>query len=1228
MRPLKRLGSLPIGRHWRQATWVSRLKQWLSPLIAPPQPSQPPFQHPLSAQLNNRPRGIYWGIDSPAEAGKVHQTVAVEGWACAQVGLEAIDLYWGDRFLQQIRPHRARPDVGAILPSIPQAATSGFAAYIHLADLYPAGVPLGEQTLILALRDRRGRCAVVERRIDMQPFRHPLSATLEQRPEGIHWGIDRLVVPHYGTANTIPMVGWACAQAKIEKVAIYLDGVFMQEFQPHLSRPDVATNFPTVPDAATSGFFTTIALPDTRPGERLLILAFHDQAGRCAVAEFPLKLVDNNLSYHRYFLATLPSPTQAAALLADLQRQTATLPYVEWWVSGDCPAKIAATLSSLVEQSYPAWYCHLVAPAARWPHWETVIHDEVPPAQRSQVTLHTTLALLPETTHPVHYLGFMQAGEILAPHALVRWATALHQKQPDLSYADHDHIKPGELRCAANFKPDWSPDYALACNYVGGVYLVRHGRSLMRALAAIAELDAAGAWRYDLWLRLTETDDAIHHVPEALWSQPERAIPDSALIDGELAAVGAALQRRQAAAQVEAIADGTRRRIRWSLPPSPPLVSIIIPTTGRLALVKPLVTSLQTHTAYHPYELIFIDNGRGQHPEGIQFLHQQGVTVIEHDAPFNWSRLNNIGAAAAQGELLLFLNDDIEITDGEWLTELVTQALRPDVGSVGALLLYPDGRIQHGGNFLVNHGGGVCHSLQYLDPQSQIYQNLHQMVREVASNTGACLMIRRSLFEQMHGFDEGFEIVGSDIDLALRIQAAGYRNLWTPFAQLIHHESISRKQTKVEPDETRFRQRWGQLLAAGDPYYNPNLTQKYSDYSLAEISDLLPPHDSQQLPVSDTRNDLAGINLIGFIRAEMGIGEAVRGLANALDMAEIPFGVIDYVNFNKSAMGDDSWLHKIVPEPEYPTNILYVNADMVPEVVNSLPARYFKARYTIGYWVWELPEFPDQWLQAFECIDEVWVPSQFVQQAISQKSKVPVVCIPHTIEKTSTLYLKREFFKLPKSPFLFLMMYDTFSQPERKNPLGAIAAFRQAFTPDRQDVGLVIKVNNASEADIKTLQEAIQDYPTIHIIDATLSRYEVDSLIHSCDCYVSLHRAEGFGLGIAEAMALGRPAIATHWSGNTDFTNPDNTACVGYELRQLGQDYGPYQAHQYWAEPDIAEAARWMRRLADDPAYARQLGTQAQKEVTEQLSPHVVGQRIRQRLLEIERRHRSTPSTR
>ncbi|MEM6836401.1 MAG: glycosyltransferase family 2 protein [Cyanobacteria bacterium P01_C01_bin.120] len=810
---------------------MSLLKKLQAKLLEHLWRSKPHFRHPLSATLANRPRRILWGIDHPKDEFHIHTTLLIEGWAYAKRASTVVSVYIDGVWIQDIQPHLPRPDVAEALPRQPAAANSGFASTIHLEDL----ATVGEELIVtLAFRDRQGHCAVAERLVRVKEFQHPLSASLEKRPKDIHWRIEHLTVPHYETSGVVPIVGWACAQAGIKKIDLYIDGILRQSLQPSLARPDIAARFPTAPHSEASGFFATINIDD-QPDERLLILAFHDQADRCAIAEISLN-PDNRLHYHHYFQATLPSAAAAAAMLATLKSQSTHLPHFEWWINGEDTAAISATLTSIVAQNYPQWQCHIIAPPAQWPALEAVIHSVVAPTQRSQITLQSAVSLHPESIYAIHYIGFVQAGEILAPHALVRWAKALlSANQPDLSYADSDQIQADGIHCEVNFKPDWSPDYALSCNYVRGLYLTRHGKAVIAALSQISEWDAAATWRYDLWLQLTEISDTIHHVRESLWSEPYDQSPDSTINHRELLVVQAALRRRQDSATVTAIADGTIRRLQWPLPTSPPLVSMIIPTTGQLNLVQPLVESLQAKTAYPQYELIFLDNSRSQHPAGIKYLHQQGVRVIECDMSFNWSKLSNMGAAAAQGELLLFLNDDIEIIDANWLSELVSQAIRPDVGVVGGMLFYPSGHIQHGGVFLVNLGGGASHLLQYLDPQVKIYQNLNKTVREVSSNTGACFLVRRSIFEEMQGFDENFAIIGNDTDLALRIQAAGYRNLWTPFAKLMHHESFSRKRKSISAEETKFCQQWSRLLAAGDPFYNPNFEQDGSYYSLKEI---------------------------------------------------------------------------------------------------------------------------------------------------------------------------------------------------------------------------------------------------------------------------------------------------------------------------------------------------------------------------------------------------------
>ncbi len=358
----------------------------------------------------------------------------------------------------------------------------------------------------------------------------------------------------------------------------------------------------------------------------------------------------------------------------------------------------------------------------------------------------------------------------------------------------------------------------------------------------------------------------------------------------------------------------------------------------------------------------------------------------------------------------------------------------------------------------------------------------------------------------------------------------------------------------------------------------------------------------------------SGINLVGYLAAELGLGEAARSLARACVAADIPFSAVDVGYQSQNLQRDTALLAHAVPK-RFPIDLIYVNADQTATTAHYLRSQDLQARYRIGYWHWEQPQLPASALGAFAHVDEVWVPSTFVHDAVAPYSPVPVVKIPHAIDFAPSPNLSRAQFGLPADKLLALVMYDFHSYQQRKNPQAAIAAFRQAAA-HRTDVALVIKtINSQHHADTRqALQASVSDLPHVIFIDEFLTRQQTWDLQACCDILLSLHRAEGFGLAPAEMMHLGKPVIATGWSANTDFMTADNSFPVRYTLQPLAQAVGVYPAGPLWAEADVDHAAWCLTRLLDDPALRQTMGQRAAADIRHQLSPQAVGAQVRQRL--------------
>ncbi|MDP9191020.1 MAG: glycosyltransferase [Acidobacteriota bacterium] len=348
----------------------------------------------------------------------------------------------------------------------------------------------------------------------------------------------------------------------------------------------------------------------------------------------------------------------------------------------------------------------------------------------------------------------------------------------------------------------------------------------------------------------------------------------------------------------------------------------------------------------------------------------------------------------------------------------------------------------------------------------------------------------------------------------------------------------------------------------------------------------------------------AGINIVGYTARETGMGESARLCQKSCEAAELPNDLIDVYSDEPLAQ-----------EATYRVSIYHVNADMTLAVHNQIPHVFEASAYNIGVWHWELPELPDEWIPSATPLNEIWAPTSFIQSAVSRKVTIPVVHMPHGLEVTEIEDCSPEELGVPPGRFTFLCMFDLTSVA-RKNPLGAVEAFRRAFPDSSSSVALLIKAGQTERFQERyaELEERLRGIPNVYLSTTMLPRARVNGLVAACGSVLSLHRSEGFGLVPAEAMCLGKPVVATGWSGNMDFMNGTNSCPVGYELTTLDETYGAYRAGQQWAEPDLDHAAHLMRRVAEDSAFRTLIGERAKETMRTRFSPKAAGLRYRARL--------------
>ncbi len=784
----------------------------------PPGPARVAERTPPSGPTLDGRREIRMSIDD-ATLDEVGQ-LAVNGWALSAVGIARVEVRLDGEPVGEAEVALLREDVAEAHPASPMARFAGFRFVGTIAQT--AGNPQHVTvTAVNGLDDRRDETAPVRTGLaDVRLGEVALSATnadfrLEiDNPMVVDGAVARVVF------GILTIEGWALARPEVVEVAIAVDGQPKGRAHYGFPRSDVATAFPEHENALRSGFKFRCPLRGLASGPHTVQLRATAADGRVAVQQFRITVQEDVVvpSYAQIRRTLHPAH---ARLYADLLQAAPARPRFVLLLrltAGTTAAELAATLRSLAGQVCQDWRLHALAEdddAATL--LDTLLADGFAAlSDRVEVLDSKATRLVKPDMHL--FVGCLSPGDELGCDALAEMALlGLRHPKADVLYADEQRISPATGAREAFFKPAWSPHLLLSTNYIGRPWFVA-ARLLDRAGIGPGLLATEG--EYGLLLRCTEQAQRIERVARLL-CQRGRAVLDA---EGqERAALAAAGARRGLA--TEPLPGRVDRSWRLRGAHANPRVSIIIPTRASNGYIKTCIETLRSRTTYPSYEIVCIDNIPDSEPEWKSWLRENADQIVHIPGTFNWSRFNNLAARQANGDYLLFLNDDIEIIQDDWLDAMMDLATRPEVGVVGPQLQFPNRTVQHAGVYLKGYiEGGARHAFEMLEHDNPGYFGLALTQRNVIAVTGACMLVRRDAFDAIGGFDEAHDVINNDLDYCLRAHESGQSIVYTPYASLIHYEKASRGTLGEVFDAPRFYTRWKHLFALGDPYLNPRLT--------------------------------------------------------------------------------------------------------------------------------------------------------------------------------------------------------------------------------------------------------------------------------------------------------------------------------------------------------------------------------------------------------------------
>ena len=764
-------------------------------------------------------------IASLAETGEL----SLVGWAVCESGVAAIEVALNDTILGVAKLGGHRPDIGTIFSEIPSAAQAGFR---FAGNAAPS--PSGEHMIHLTIRGCDGEERRVIQPVQVTPAEPGKPAAQGSPPAAIKYFLDLPAVANGRAIEPVrgfmALTGWAFARTGAVRIEVFIDGQSQGEAYRGIRREDLQAAFPDW-EARLAGFSMLIPQSAIQAGEHAVRLEISDETGHTEEIGFTVEAgpaAEGPGPWQlRRKIPQAENDLQLAILSAASLRPLWALLLPMRRASASEMRRVRETLASLRHQAYDHWGIVVAAPPGVDPDALTAtllagLDDLAPHIAIRQIPPQAPLA---DLIAGADLLTLLSPGDLLGEDALMELAVGIAVRpDSDFIYSDERRHDPADGQMRAFFKPDWSPDLLLSTNYIGRLWAVRRApvERLALRFADLADGD------YNLVLRLCEAAAHIGHVPKVLC---ERGRQDLDTPARQRRALQNAVRRRGLRASVlPGCLPGSWRVKR--VPDASGLVSIIIPSIAARGLVEITISSIRAHTAWPDVEIVVLDNIYGtDDPDRLRWkrwLAEHADRVIEVDEAFNWSRFNNIGAAHARGEYLLFLNDDIEVRSDDWLHGLMEHAQRPEVGVVGPQLLYPDGRVQHAGVFLSATAGR--HAFRFYPADAPGPFGLALTQRNVISVTGACMLMRRALFDELGGFDEHHAVINNDLDFALRAHALGRLAVYTPYVTLIHHEMASRAELRDVYDTDAFDAAWKDRFLQGDPYFHPRLSGDSDDY--------------------------------------------------------------------------------------------------------------------------------------------------------------------------------------------------------------------------------------------------------------------------------------------------------------------------------------------------------------------------------------------------------------